>query len=570
MRERTKTALGIDIGARHLSVALVEKGKQGFRLLAAASGDLPGPEPEPSSPAYGRVLSHLLAQLGWRAHVRRARAALALAPDSLVMQLLDMPRRMPANLGEFVGSELQQYVALSGKPVVSDFCGVGSGVQKHLLAVAADGDEIQKVTEVCSTAASGIDTVEPAALAYARAFRAREKGLLTYGDSAFTAHPPSVNGDVVIAVLGPHTLTTTVFRRATLDLVRVREIPADANTPPLLCRWLAEELKAVGRYCDAQVSRPGHSRRVCLAIHDSVYRVDDLAPLLAAEAGTKAFTIADVHEPGMAFGAAQEEMPSEGVESGPHRLCSAGGSPCPTQKSALGGPVSLVAVGAALTLFGAEGDDLRINLLPQAVAEARSLVRHVLLTAIAGVVLFLAVFATVQLLTRTTGALNRRIEETRLSEELYTASALIAEEKFLDREIARLRRQVEPLRKILQGRQETDWSDLLRVVQQATPDGVSVTQLQCRNGRSASLRGLASSCPAAEAFVRNLEAQRPFASVSLTFVQRRQRDPGPQPHTSAAGSPTKRDESRLGTRTVGARLEYRIDCLLAAKRGGVS
>jgi Tfp pilus assembly protein PilN len=165
----------------------------------------------------------------------------------------------------------------------------------------------------------------------------------------------------------------------------------------------------------------------------------------------------------------------------------------------------------------------------------------VLLTAIVGVVLFLAVFATVQLLTRTTGAMNRRIEETRLSEELYAASALIAEEKFLDQEIARLRRQVEPLRKILQGRQETDWPDLLRVVREATPDGVSVTQLQCRNGRSASLRGLASSCPAAEVFVRNLEAQKSFASVSLTFVQRRQNE--------------------------GDRLEYRIDCLLAARRG---
>jgi Tfp pilus assembly protein PilN len=246
-----------------------------------------------------------------------------------------------------------------------------------------------------------------------------------------------------------------------------------------------------------------------------VHRADDIAPLLAAEAGTKVFTVADVHEPWTASGAAKEETPSEGV--------------------------SMVAVGAALTLLEAEGDNLRINLLPQAVAEARSLVRHVLLTAIVGVVLFLGVFGAAQLLTRTTGAMNRRIEETRLSEELYTASALIAEEKFLDQEIARLRRHVEPLRKIMKGRQETDWPGILRAVRQATPEGVSVTQLQCSNGRSASLRGLAPSCPAAEAFVRNLEAQRTFASVSLTLVQRRQNE----------------DD----------RLEYRIDCLLAAKGG---
>jgi hypothetical protein len=113
------------------------------------------------------------------------------------------------------------------KTVVSDFCGVGSGAQKRLLAVAADGDEIQGVTEACSRTATGIDTVEPSALAYARAFLAREKGFLAGGRPASVVHPPSVNRDVLIAVLGPHTLTTTVFRRGTLDLVRVRELPAD-------------------------------------------------------------------------------------------------------------------------------------------------------------------------------------------------------------------------------------------------------------------------------------------------------------------------------------------------------
>jgi len=515
MRGHTKTALGIDVGRRRLSIALVEKGEQGFRVLAATSGDLPMPASEPPQPAYDRVLSGLLAQLGWRSHVRRARAALALTPHSLVIQLLDMPRRMPANLGDFVGSELQQYVAFSGKTAVSDFCGVGSGGHKRLLVAAADGDEIQEVTEACSRTATGTDTVEPSALAYARAFLAREKGLLARGDPVPVAHPPSVHRDVLIAVLGSQTLTTMVFRRDTLDLVRVREVPADANTPQLLCGWLAEELKAVGRYYDTQVSPPGHDRRVCLAIHDSAYRADDIAPLLEVEAGTRAFTVADVHEPLTAPEAAREETPSKGV--------------------------SLVAVGTALTLLGVEGDDVRINLLPKAVVEARSLVRHVLLTAIIGVVLFLGVFATAQLLTRTTDAMNRRIEETRLSEELHTASALIAEEKFLDQEIARLRRQVEPLRKILKGRQGTDWPGLLLAVRQATPEGVSVTQLQCSDGRSVSLRGLAPSCPAAETFVRNLETQSPLASVSLILVQKRQNE----------------DD----------RVEYRIDCVLAAKGG---
>jgi Tfp pilus assembly protein PilN len=137
--------------------------------------------------------------------------------------------------------------------------------------------------------------------------------------------------------------------------------------------------------------------------------------------------------------------------------------------------------------------------------------------------------------------MDRRIEETRHSEEFYTTPALMAKERFLDQEIERLRQHVGPLRQIMKGRQETDWPAVLGAVRRATPEGVSVTQVQCSDGRIVSLKGLAPSCPAAEAFVRNLESQRSFASVSLMLVQRQQ----------------NRDD----------RLEYRIDCLLTTKGG---
>ena len=515
MSVHTKTALGIDIGSRRLSIALVEKGEHGFRVLAAAGADLTVPMPEPHSRAHAKVLSRLLAQLGRRSQLLGAKAVVALTPDSLVVQLLDLPRRMPANLGEFVRGELQQYVALSGKAIVSDFCGIGTGMQKRLLAVAADGEKIQETIQAYRGTAARIDTVEPSALAYARAFFARESGLLAWDHFPAVVHAPAVKHDVLIAVLGPHTLTTTVFRNGTLDFVRVRQVPGDANAPRLLCVWLAEELKAVVRYCDAQATSPGRERRVCLALHDGVYRADDLAPLLAVEAGTKAVTVVDVCEPLTVASAREQALPAERA--------------------------SMVAVGAALTLLGAEGDDLRINLLPKAVAEAKSLVRHALLMANVCVVLFLGVFTTGQLLTRTTHAMDQKIEEARRAGEFYTTPALMAKEKLLDQEIARLRQHVEPLRRVMKGREPTDWPGILGAVRQATPEGVSITQVQCNDGRIVSLQGLTPSCPAAEAFVRNLECRRPFASASLVLVQKRQ----------------NRD----------SRLEYRIDCLLTTKGG---
>jgi len=493
MKLRTKTAVGIDIGACRVSVALVERDEQGFRTLAAACGDWPAGEAGHQESAPGKVLSRLLSQLGRRAQVRGARAAVALAADSLVMQLLDMPKHLPTNIGEFVKGELQQYVALSGKNVISDFCGVGSGAPKRVLAVAADEDEIQERVEACSAAGIAVDVVEPSTLAYARAFLSRRSQ---------ARH----NGDVMIAMLGPRTLTIHLFLRGTLDFVRVRNLPGDANTPQLLCGWLAEELRAVARYYDTQAPQAGRNWETCVVLHDGVHGASAMSPLLTADAGIGSLTVVDACEP------------------------------LPGPDSTKDDGASMAAVGAALTLLGVAGDDLKINLLPQTVTEARSLSRHLRATAIAGVLVFLGVFATAQFLARTTGAMDRRIEQTRLAEELYSTSALIAEEKFLEQEIARLRHRLEPLRKALAGRHAADWPGILAAVRQAAPADVSLTQVQCSDGKTLLLKGFTPSCPAAETFVRNLERQSPFESVCLPFVQRQQ--------------------------DTDDRLEYRIDCLL--------
>jgi Tfp pilus assembly protein PilN len=498
MRLRTKTALGIDIGERRISVALVERDGQSVRTVAAASGDLPAGEAGQQELVQGKVLSRLLAQLGKRSQIHGAKAAVAVSVDSLVTQLLDMPKHVPTNIGEFVKSELQQYVALSGKNVISDFCGVGSGVLKRLLAVAADEDEIQEMVEGCNAARIAVDVVEPSMLAYARAFLEGRKE---------SRH----DGDVMIAMLGPRTLTVNLFLRGTLDFVRVRNLPRDTSTPQSLCAWLAEELRAVARYYDAQASPAGRDWQTCVVLRDSEHRTDEIEALLAAEAGMTSFTVVDAWEP-------LAGSPSTGDER-----------------------ISTTAVGAALALLGTAGTNLKVNLLPKSVADARSLSRHAVATAIVGVVVFLGIFATTQLLARTTSAMDRRIEQTRLSEELYAAPALIAEEKFLDQEISRIRLRLDPLRKAMTGRHEADWPDILDAVRQAAPANVSITQLQCGDGKTLSLKGFTPSCPAAETFVRNLESQRPFESISLALVQRQQDTSG--------------------------RLEYRIDCLLKTNGG---
>jgi Tfp pilus assembly protein PilN len=515
MRVRTRTALGIELGERCISVALVERGAQGLRTIAAARGDLPALEAGESG--LGKVLSGLLGQLGRRGRVCRAKAAVAVSVDPLVMQLLDLPQPVPTNLSAFVMHELQQYVALSGRSVVSDFCGVGSGVQKRLLAAAADADQMETMVKTCRAAGIVVDAVEPALLAYARAALERQ-GQVQSG------------GDVMIALLGARTLTMGLFRRGALDFVRTRPLPADPLTPPL-CRWLADELQAVARYYGTQISPGTGTWRICVVVHDGAPRAQEIASGLAAEAPARSFTVVDV---------------CESMDHGHEPAPAQAGDGVPNAEFRVGGPhadaiVSQVAVGAALTLLGVGANGLKVNLLPRAVREARLRTRRLLLTVNAGLVVFLALFVASGLLMHTTGTMARRMEQTRLAAAHYATGALIVEEGFVGQEIVGLQERVEPLRRAMEGRQMVDWPGILQAVRQAIPAGVSVTQLYGGDGRTVAVKGLAPSCPAAEAFVRSLERQSPFESVSLATLERRG--------------------------DAEDRLEYRIECLLKPTKG---
>ena len=79
---------------------------------------------------------------------------------SAILRLLDLPKQMPANIGEFVEGELKQYVAMSGRRMSSDFCGigVGSGSRKRLLAVAADAAEVGETLEICGAAGVAVES----------------------------------------------------------------------------------------------------------------------------------------------------------------------------------------------------------------------------------------------------------------------------------------------------------------------------------------------------------------------------------------------------------------------------
>ena len=482
MKSRVRTALGIDINSQQVSAALLERAGREFRVIAAASSDLSDSAAQPPLIEQARALSLVVKKLGRRARSARLKVAVSLSANPLVIQILDMPKHMPSNIREFVEGELRQYVTLSGKRTVCDFCGIGTGAdgRKRILAAATEIEPILRVVNACTKAGVVVETIEPSLLAYARAFYASGRG-------------EKHDRDTLIALLGQDNLTVLLFYGGVMDFARIRDIPSDKREHDSLLEWLVEELKAVTRYhsAGAGTNRGALHARVILQCPERSAK--DLEASLRTKTGIESLVVAHSHEYFPDSAAAESDAPAE----------------APSQ----------MAIGAAIKLLDPDGDSLRINLLPEEVRRVRLLTRHALLTAIAGALTFLGVLVVMLLLNQTAGTAREQVQQRRITDQLYTTRALIAHDKFLDHEISRVQQQLGPLQELVLAKCEVDWSGMLTAIRRAAPADVCITELSSDNhNQRLSLKGLALSCEAAQSFVRGLDGSKAFASAAMTRV----------------------------------------------------
>jgi hypothetical protein len=480
MKTRTKTALGVDIGDRRISAALVEKTGEGVKVIAAATEECSAGEARAKTTVPGRALSRVLRKLGRRARSHQVQIAVTSSMPSAMLRLLDLPKQMPANVGELVDGELKQYVAMSGRRMSSDFCGIGmgSGARKRLLAVAADAAEVAETLGICAAARVAVQSIEPAALACVRALLLDDRDLR--------------RGLALVAMLTPCNVVLCSFCNGILDFVRTRDLPAGLASAESLHGWLCEELNAVLRYSGNGAPDEASQWQVRLVLRDAGFARDAFADLPARLPGVKTLTVLDSRDPVEAV---------------------AGGENAGTTAA------SMMAVGAASKLLDLDADELRIDLTPDEVIAARSSSRRGLIAANVAAVVFLAIFLLVQLLARTTDAMSRRIEQNRLDGQLRTMPARVAQDRFVDAEILRMRRELAGLDAI-RTRGDVEWSSVLSAIGEAAPAGVCVTHVAGGDGRSVLVKGMALSHGEARAFVQNMESGTPFESVRLTRVQR--------------------------------------------------
>jgi len=504
MRIGGKTALGIDICDSRISMALVRHGKAGPELVRTASAELPAGAVKDGNVENAAIFSKAIRDLKTRNRIRASRVAVSLFARPAIVQIMDIPKPVPANIRQFVQGEVKHYVSLPGKNIALDFCGVGAGKRlgdRKVLAVTTDSQKMTELAGGCSRAGLDVGLIEPPLLSYIRAVHAKKIA----GRTGCT---------VLVAMLRGHSLTVCVLRNQAIDFIRTKEAGAESAEANTLPAFIVDEIGQIFQFYDVEVSAsPGKWEATVLV--DSMQSPEGLGELLKSRFPNMAVEVRTADD-------AYQDTPlgllKDGVADRP----------------------SPVAIGLAMRMLGLDAADIKINLLPPEVVKLRTTGRDALVAANVAAVIFLLMVLAVDVPALMVERVHKDIiskKETLLQQDTQT---LVKEQQMLDGQIGALSAQLDQMQKISGLRRDVDWRGVLDDVRKATPAAVRLTTLSMAEGLSMSLEGVALSDEAVNLFVKMLEKSRHIDSASLIE--------------------TGKPESEKGF------VSYRISCSIAQKK----
>jgi Tfp pilus assembly protein PilN len=479
----SKTVLGVDISQSTINLALLRDSADGVELVKAASCPVPNGAIKDGNIEDSVLISKAIKALKSRSKIRARRAAVSLFSQPVLMQLIDMPKTLPSNIGRFIQNEVKRCVALSGKEIALDFCSIGSSLQPgagRIFVLATDAENVAEIGRVCNSAGLNVEALEPPMLAYVRAF-----------------YPKKIAGrfdcNVLMVIIQDKILTLAVFRKQSLDFIRSKEIDREITGPRKLCCWLADQINAVIKFYDVEVSDSSPQWEVTI-VADCPQLPEGVEESLKAKVDCSELIF---RTPQNAF---QDTFINQNV-----------GSDRP----------SVVAVGLGMRFLGTDGINLGVNLLPPESAEVKSFKKHVLITAnIIAALLMMMIFIS-GALNIMANKVNENIARIKRTKFVDDTRSLFREEALADKQIVSLSQRIEQMNKVLESRHSLPWHEFLNDLRAATPNNVRILELFSKANSKISLKGLASSYEAVHLFVKMLNNSEYIDSASLIETERK-------------------------------------------------
>jgi Tfp pilus assembly protein PilN len=476
---RTKTALGVDISDKRISLALLKRNKNGVELLASASAPVPDGAIKNGNIEDARVLAKAITELKTRNKIRSYPTAVSFVVDPVLIQILDLPKSIPGNIGQFVRNEVKHCAKLPIKNVVVDYCGIKSSARlgnRRALVVAADNQKITEVAKALTSEGLNIGAIEPASVAYIRA--CYEKKITRTFDLT-----------LLFAIAREGILTLCLFRNQTLDFVRTKRLEADKCDPDKYSKWLAGEIYEVMRFYELEVLDKRDKWEVILTTDVYNEYIKDNIKVLGS----------DIEEVEL-----EVRTPEDAYLD------------TPVADTNLLDKPSAVAVGLAMKLLNLPGCTLNINLLPPEIAEIKSAKKQTLIIAnIAAVILFLMILS-IGFFNITVGKIKGNTEQqqqTQLGQK--NMKELLNKRASLNKQIVSVSEKLNGMNAVLKPGSFLRWGQILDGVRFAIPEKVRVTNLSSGDNSKMLLYGQALSYDAVYRFVGKLNACKQIESASL-------------------------------------------------------
>jgi Tfp pilus assembly protein PilN len=497
---RTKTALGVDVSAQRISLALLKRTKNGVELLASANAPLPEGVITDGSIVNTAALANAIKSLKNKSRIRTTRAAVSLFTKPAVVQIMGIPKQVPSNIGQFVQDQVKHVAVLPANNIALDFCGVAGAASEasytsRLLVVAADKRKVDEIVKVCSQAGLTVEAIEPPLLSLTRALYAKKVA-------------GKFDCNILIAILqacpeGDSTLTLCVFKKQAMDFIRTKTIsrvPGEKTQLGDLSQWLAEQINAVIQFYDVEF--PDSSGKWDITVVADGEIVEPLP--MNAEGLLKA----------KVAGANLQILTSEDI-------CQAaviGQSRGPADYRLTDKP-SPVALGLAMKLLDTDARNLGVNLLPPEVVRLRTAQKETLITAniLAAVLLFM-IFAVIVPEWKIK-KLNKSISAKKVN-LFKNARTLFGQRASVNKQIDAASNQINKINGILDSHPDTDWSGLLSDIGKAIPRTVCITNLSSRADSGVLLKGLATSNEAVYWFVDRLNKSERINLASIAETKR--------------------------------------------------
>ena len=447
-----KTSCGIDISDDRISVAILKQQNDEIKLHKAFDGPVPKGAVIDGNITDPAMLGQAIRRLLKKNKSRVSRATISLVASPVLTQIIELPKEMPANIGQFIQSEIRHSAFLAGKDSHYDYCGLGDGGPESIERVfvgATETDKIMAIVKSASAADIEVEAIEPPVISAARALYSK-KIAGTY------------DSNVLVAFIHGSVLSICVFRNTSLGFVRCIDIGGSINDSEDSIARCTEEFNAVIQYYDVEVDDSRSDKwEIIVASDDAGADAGDLEFFLQKKLGRPV----TIYPPSAIYNITSlAENPS--VDS-----------------------ASIFAIGLAMRSFENSGLHVNINMMPPTAEEAKVNKKLVLLTAnLAAVVVLVMLLAT--------GIINYRLGKAQafMAQQSNDDSGdnienLLNKQRAVNEQIASLSGQRSGMGMIYDSDSTGKWADILDDIRKKTPKALDIRQMRSDGGSNLEMRG---------------------------------------------------------------------------------